>query len=215
MGSRLRQACAALMVMCLHGLCLWAWNQPVSWEHASAPDMPKAERILVSLPPLAQPLSHAPKLEKPNAVQEPNQNWRASQRDRAHAYSTSAVVSDVASNAKTEFDSVPTADSATAPSSTALNLILSHGSLKSLAAPGYAAQSAFQGRLPDTVERQVANAFAESGSWAEERIDYDHIRFRRGNTCYDITRPEAARINPMDSASTGMPWLASKPYQCR
>jgi hypothetical protein len=96
-----------------------------------------------------------------------------------------------------------------------LNLTLSPGALKSLAAPGYAAQSPFQGRVPDTMERLVANAFAETGPWTEERIDQDHIRLRRGNTCIDTERPEEARINTMNSASASLPWRASKPYRCR
>ena len=81
--------------------------------------------------------------------------------------------------------------------------------LTTLAAPGFAAQSQFHGRLPPTVERQVAAAFAESGPWTEERLDNDHIRFRRGTTCVVAERPRAAQLDPFSEASNRMPWRFS------
>jgi len=66
----------------------------------------------------------------------------------------------------------------------ALNLALSREAQKFLATPGLAARSPFQGHFPATVERQIAEAGAETGPWTEERIDSDH----RGARCCDLNR---------------------------
>ena len=65
------------------------------------------------------------------------------------------------------------------------------------------------GRLPATVERQIAGAAAEAGPWTEERIDLDHIRLRRGNTCIVLSRPEIAKMDPFSDSARRMPWAAS------
>lgn len=101
-----------------------------------------------------------------------------------------------------------TAQPPMAPAS-ALNLKLSGKTLSTLSTPGFAAQSPFQGRLPATVERRVAQAFAETGPWTEERIDNDHVRFRRGTTCVTMSRPQSAIIDPFSEASGRLPWRAS------
>jgi hypothetical protein len=91
----------------------------------------------------------------------------------------------------------------------ALNLDLSPGALKLLAAPSLAGRTPYQGKLPATIERQIAAAAAETGSWTEERIDIDHIRLRRGNTCVILSRPASARIDPFNESMRRMPWTAA------
>ena len=100
------------------------------------------------------------------------------------------------------------------PTAPALNLNLSRKAITSVAPPSFAEQSPFRGRLPTTVERQIASAAAETGPWAEERIDNDHIRFRRGNTCVNMQRPRAASIDPFSESAARIPWRASAPEHC-
>lgn len=90
-----------------------------------------------------------------------------------------------------------------------LNLGLSRKDLTALAPSGPAASSPFHGRLPATVEHIIANAAAGSGPWSEERIDNDHIRLRRGNTCVMMERPQAAALDPFSDAARRIPWRAS------
>ena len=97
----------------------------------------------------------------------------------------------------------------------ALNLNLSPRTITSVAPPSFAEQSPFHGRLPTTVERQIATAAAEAGPWTEERIDYDHIRFRRGNTCVTLQRPRAASIDPFSEAASRIPLRASGAEVCQ
>ena len=100
------------------------------------------------------------------------------------------------------------------PTAPALNLNLSRKAITSVAPPSFAEQSPFRGRLPTTVERQIASAAAETGPWTEDRIDNDHIRFRRGNTCLMLQRPRAANIDPFSDAAARIPWRASAPEHC-
>ena len=60
-----------------------------------------------------------------------------------------------------------------------------------------------------TVERRIALVAEESGPWIEERVDYDHIRLRRGNTCVMMERPAASRIDPSNDTLQRLPWLAN------
>lgn len=113
---------------------------------------------------------------------------------------------------------MPSAEAASAPQpkqvGPPLNLTLSREALKSLAAPGLAARSPFQGRLPATVERAIAEVAAETGPWTEERIDFDHIRLRRGTTCVMLSRPEIAKIDPFSDSIGRISWDATA-SQCR
>lgn len=95
-----------------------------------------------------------------------------------------------------------------------LNLNLSRKDISSAAPRSFAEQSPFRGRLPKTVERQIANAAAQTGPWTEERLDNDRIRFRRGNTCVTMQRPRAASIDPFSEAAGRIPWRSSQPEEC-
>lgn len=95
-----------------------------------------------------------------------------------------------------------------------LNLTLSREALKSLP-PSLTASSPLQGRLPVTMERKIAEAAAATGPWTEERLDNDHIRFRRGTTCVTYSRPEIAKIDPFSDSISRQPWSASLPSECQ
>jgi hypothetical protein len=134
------------------------------------------------------------------------------------AVSNAAALSSASSVPLTTGDgaATPSAGSAsTEVSGPRLNLTLSREALKTAAAPGLAARSPFQGRLPVTVERKIAEAAAETGPWIEERIDADHFRLRRGTTCVILSRPQIATIDPFNDALRRLPWGASLPSECR
>lgn len=96
----------------------------------------------------------------------------------------------------------------------ALNLTLPRGELAAILAPKIPGKSQLPQRLPKTVETIIADAFGESGPWTEERIDFDHIRLRRGNTCIMLERSVTESLFPFDEASRRVPWKANT-YRCQ
>ena len=147
---------------------------------------------------------------------------RRTHNDRAqNAATPMPVYGDKVSNAAalTSTSSVPPTPgdaSAETPkqSGSTLNLNLSREALKALV-PGLAARSPFQGRLPATIERKIAEAAAETGPWTDERIDADHILLRRGTTCVMVSRPQIAKIDPFSDSIRRLPWGVSQPSECR
>lgn len=95
------------------------------------------------------------------------------------------------------------------PATPTLNLNLPRKALAPIAPAGPAALSPFHGRLPATVAQMIANAAVDAGPWTEERIDDDHFRLRRGNTCILLERPTAAALDPFSDAARRMPWRAN------
>ena len=100
-------------------------------------------------------------------------------------------------------------------SQTPLNLNLSPKALKIKPAPSAAAMSPFHAPLPKTVESQIALAFANSGPWVEERMDDDHIRMRRGDTCVTVTRSLAEGLDAFSDHARRIPWRTGTPYKCQ
>lgn len=202
-----RQVGVGMAVMGLHLLLLSAW-----WT--SRPDMRPSRKgvdavtvtVWLKEPPTL-PIEPV-KLERPHGVSSAVRSLRRDRdnpaRDPASSMGPLAIDGDAA---------MPTTEIISAPqqkqSGSALNLSLSPEALKFLAAPSLAARSPFQGRLPATVERQIAEAAAQTGTWTEERIDLDHIRLRRGNTCIVLSRPEIAKIDPLSESMRRMPWAAT------
>ena len=202
---RARQGSVGLLVMGLHLMGLLAW-----WSMDSAmrayPKSVVAPSIAVWLPALPALSTEVAKRLRPESAPPPDRLRRGdtTQHSRAVGLALPAENGAVAA---------PSAESASAEAPTApapaLNLTLSRQALASLAAPSFADRSPFHGRLPMTVERQIAAAAAESGPWTEERIDNDHVRLRRGTTCVMMERPRAAILDPFSEAAQRMPWKAS------
>jgi len=209
---RLSKASAGLVIAGLHlaGVVVW-WSARHGLQFA--PDKALPPSVAVWLPALAQPDTkqalRAPRPLEPTASSRQRDNRKPSTpdyiADATTAPSSSGVALPVEARGSTE---------AQAPSAPALNLTLSRKDIASVAPRSFAEQSPFRGRLPKTVERQIASAAAESGPWVEERIDNDHIRFRRGNTCFTMQRPRAASIDPMNEASARMPWRKGEAEAC-
>ncbi|MDE1927008.1 MAG: hypothetical protein KGI36_07465, partial [Burkholderiales bacterium] len=68
---------------------------------------------------------------------------------------------------------------------------------------------------PETFEEKLAGAMGGDGVWRIERIDDDHRRLKRGDTCVDLQRTRAQQIDPMSPHTRDLPWLAGQPYRCR
>lgn len=200
-----RQGGMAVVVVSLHLLGVLAW-----WtvRHEVPPSRRSSEpaSITVLLPSLmAEDVSR-----KKLTPERPDRRARANMQSNTASMSLSVPTIDsvVAVPAQSASAEPPT------PAASDLNLILARKALSSLAAPGLAARTPFQGRLPATVESQIAAAAAETGPWTEERLDIDHIRYRRGNTCIMMTRPKAAMVDPFSDSIRRLPWLADK-YSCK
>ena len=203
---RQRQAGVGLLVLGLHLLAIMAWW---SQEH----HLPKLHHDSVVTPISVWlqelPKTVAPQLKAMPAHTAPTQQYSAPQKDQQHPASTAST------EPAASLDAIPAPASnsaglpAPASSAPALNLNIAPKDMASLAAPSFAAQSPFHGRLPASVERQIANAAAQTGPWTEERVDMDHIRFRRGNNCIMMERPRAAALDPFNDAYARMPWKAS------
>ena len=211
---RSSQASVGLFVLGLHLAGMLAWWTAA--QHSSMRMVPVETRlpsISVSLPALAKPETE--QVRRPQRTQDPTASTR--QRDTKKPADPS-YTADVATAPTASAISLPSEPSGPtepqAPSAPALNLNLSRKDIMSAAPRGFAEQSPFRGRLPKTVERQIASAAAETGPWTEERLDNDRIRFRRGNTCVMMQRPRAATIDPFSEAAARIPWQMSKPEEC-
>jgi hypothetical protein len=65
-----------------------------------------------------------------------------------------------------------------------------------------------------SLESKLRAAMGGSGEWEEERVDLDHVRFRRGNICVNTQRSRVATLNPSNQAASPTPWLVSEPKPC-
>lgn len=205
LAYRERQASVGLIVVGLHLMGLLAW-----WTTGSAmrayPSPVAAPSIAVWLPALPTLSTEYAKRLKPESAPPPDPQRRGDTTEHSRAAVLALPAADSAVAAPSTESASTEAPTAPAP---ALNLTLSSQALANLAAPSFADRSPFHGRLPMTVERQIAAAAAETGPWTEERIDNDHVRLRRGTTCVMMERPRAAIIDPFNEAAQRMPWKAS------
>lgn len=195
------------------GVLVW-WANQHSMQLASG--KPRLPTITVWLPAPA-----LPEAEQRRRPQRPQDRTGATGQRKDSKPSTLQQIPDVtaAGTSTNPVLSAATPDSSeavapAAPATPALNLSLSRKDIASVAPRSFADLSPFHGRQPKTVERQIANAAAQSGPWVEERIDNDRIRLRRGNICVMMERPRAASLDPMNEASGRMPWRAGKAEEC-
>lgn len=207
---RASQASVGLLVVGVHlvGVLLW-WTAEHGMQlvrHGAR--LASVAVWLPALPPLDTRQAKQPSRQH----QQPAQGASVSRKQRDstpaapnHTLDATAAPASNGVSLPTEAFKSPETTTET-PTAPALNLNLSRKAITSVAPPSFAERSPFHGRLPATVERQIATAAAETGPWAEERIDNDHIRFRRGNTCVMMQRPRAASIDPFSEAAARIPW---------
>nr|WP_315488908.1 hypothetical protein [uncultured Rhodoferax sp.] len=211
---RTRQASVGLVVLGLHlaGVLVW-WTVGQHSSMRMARVETRLPSISVSLPVLAKPDTE--QARRPQRMQDPTATTR--QRDTTKP-ADPRFTADVATAPSASGISIPLEPSSPAeeqtPGAPALNLNLSRKDISSTAPRSFAEQSPFRGRLPKTVERQIANAAAETGPWTEERLDYNRIRFRRGNTCLTMHRPNPVSIDPLSEAAGPGAWLTPGPEEC-
>lgn len=63
-------------------------------------------------------------------------------------------------------------------------------------------------------EARLQGAMGGDGRWIEERIDADRVRFRRGDTCIDLKRSQAERLDPWNQTHSAKPWVTDGPQRC-
>ena len=168
---------------------LWLRSQPAAPRSApgsaDAPRIGRAPRLPARQPP---PRSSEGSPPEPQAITLP---------------------STAANAATTPPDPAPRA--ATPP---ALNLDLPRGA----SAPWRVGHPALDDRHAQTpratFESRLAAALGGDGTWVEERIDNDRIRFRRGDTCVDVERSLVGRLEPFNNSFSPKPWLAKQPRHC-
>ncbi len=202
-----------LVIAGLHLGGVLVWWATTAHGMKLAPNSARLPTISVSLP--AHPRPDAERARRPPRAQDTAGSTR---QRHANGPANPTYTADVATVPAATGGSLPAetggpAD-AQAPAAPALNLTLSRKDIASAAPRSFAEQSPFRGRLPNTVERQIAIAAAETGPWTEERLDNDRIRFRRGNTCMTAQRPRAANLDPFSEAAARIPWRMSKPQAC-
>lgn len=210
---RCSQASAGLVVVGLHlaGMLVW-WTA----GHDMQLPPPVARLPTVSVALLAPAKPDVPAVRQNPTPQDPTRPTRPRDDDRKPTAAGPTAGTDPAPAAAALYlpPDGAAGQEAQAPVAPALNLHLSRKDITSAAPRSFAEQSPFRGRLPQTVERQIASAAAETGPWTEERIDNDRIRFRRGNTCMTAQRPRAASIDPFSESAARIPWQMSKPGEC-
>lgn len=210
---RFSQASAGLVVVGLHlaGLLVW-------WTAGRGMQLPAAAARLptVSVALLVPTKPEAPAVRQSQPPQDPTRPNRPRDDDRRPATVSPTQSADPtpATGALNLPVDGATGKEVQAPTASTLNLNLSRKDITSAAPRSFAEQSPFRGKLPKTVERQIATAAAETGPWTEERIDNDRIRFRRGNTCMTAQRPRAASLDPFSEGADRIPWRMSKPEEC-
>jgi hypothetical protein len=101
-----------------------------------------------------------------------------------------------------------------APASAPLNLALPRGASAPWRQRSGALDDARSNTPRATLESRLAGAMGGNGEWVEERVDLDHVRFRRGNTCVNLQRSRAAQIDPMARNAGSLPWLTKGEEPC-
>lgn len=208
---RASQASIGLVVVGLHLFGVLVWWTAERGMHWVRSDEQRLATIAVWLPTLA---AIDTKHKKPVAPRQ-RDNSPAEPRHTQNSTTTSASTGISAPALTEQNGSVAVQSSPQTQTEPPLNLNLSRKAIASVAPPSFAERSPFRGRLPVTVERLIASAAAETGAWTEERLDNDHIRFRRGNTCVTMQRPRAASIDPFSEAAARIPWRTSGEEQCQ
>ena len=63
-------------------------------------------------------------------------------------------------------------------------------------------------------EAQLQGSMGGDGRWVEQRIDADRVRFRRGDTCIELKRSQAERLDPWNQTNSPKPWVTDGAQRC-
>ena len=102
----------------------------------------------------------------------------------------------------------------TAPSAAPLDLRLPRGASAPWRARSPALDDARANSARASFEARLQGAMGGDGRWVEERIDADRVRFRRGDTCIDMKRSQAERLDPWNQTNSPKPWVTAGPERC-
>jgi hypothetical protein len=209
LSSRRRGAAVGAVVLVLHGLMLAGWlqlkpgldrkaadqSQPVlmlrllpppravpqptlSTANATARTAPPAPRLRPRLPPpapQAEALASPPPAASPQAITWPTE----AARPEASADRTAGAAS---------------------PPPVPLDLSLPRAASAPWRRRNPALDDSRSNDRPLTFEQRLALGMGGSGPWAEERLDPDTIRFRRGAQCQLATRTRAGQLGLANGA---------------
>ena len=201
-----------LLVLLLHGaLALVLWQLP-AWRDRGTPLQERPPMLLrlwwpetaapVQLPAPTRPkvLQAPPTRGEPQAITVPS---------TASGPPTAATTGNEATVAPVAGPTTPTQTTPTAAASTPapLNLSLPRGASAPWRQRNPALDDPRSNTAKLTLEQKLANAMGGDGSWNEERLDLDTVRWRRGNECIVATRSRAGQLELGSNGAFRNSWL--------
>ena len=201
-----------LLVLLLHGaLALVLWQLP-AWRDRGTPLQERPPMLLrlwwpetaapVQLPAPIRPkvLRAPPTRGEPQAITVPS---------TASGPPTAATTGNEATVAPVAGPTTPTQTTPTAAASTPapLNLSLPRGASAPWRQRTPALDDPRSNTAKLTLEQKLANAMGGDGSWNEERLDLDTVRWRRGNECIVATRSRAGQLELGSNGAFRNSWL--------
>lgn len=215
------RAIALGIVLLLHLVLLAGALQSAAWRlrlPTAVEPLPLQVRILWARAPTAAP----PPVQRTQATREP----RIAARGAAAAIPArpaAAAAQAITLPAPAEPDPVSLASPFPAPlalpktpalaSSAPLDLRLPRGATAPWRARSPALDDPRSNSARAGFESRLANAMA-GGDWVEERLDPDHVRFRRGDTCVTVERSRNDTLDPFNRSLFGRPGIVGKPEKC-
>jgi hypothetical protein len=182
-----------------------------------------APTVLVLLPPLQAQIKTSPQPEGKRLLG-PARTWPSLSQAATPPLAAEPAPAAISPNLQTgpaspspQPSSAATAAPLAAVASAAskpLNLSLSREAMRAL--PAAPAPQLPPPRLALTAEQHIANTLAVygNGPWVEERLDAEHVRFRRGDRCITYTRSQTAGLFPFDEAAQRTPWSSAGIQAC-
>jgi hypothetical protein len=182
--------------------------------------MPSPAPLILRLLNLAQPI----KVETPTpAVAPKTQTSTAGMATSPRAPTSAPTAAPTittfpgAASALTEAITAPNPAPSAAPASSAdapLNLALPRAASAAWRQRPAAMDDPRANTAKATFESKLQAAMGGDGRWAEERIDGDRVRFRRGGTCVDFTRTRAEQLDSFNQSFSPKPWVTPGPKPC-
>jgi hypothetical protein len=184
------------------GLVLGLWDLPVWADRVSVALNRPLLWVTVTPPPPEAPAGPAAARSRPLPLPQP------SPRQPEPQAITLPAVAVLPSAAPTEGTTATTASppAGGAPPA-ALNLSLPRGASAPWRQRNPALDDPRSNTARLTLEQKLANAMGGDGSWHEERLDLDTVRWRRGNECILATRSRAGQLELGSNGAFRNSWL--------
>lgn len=191
---------AWVLVGLLHlGLLLTLWTLPPTADRgrAASPQPALVVTLLDALRPRPTPATPATAPEAlRRSMPTPREVLRLpsppSPEPQAITLPAEPVPAPAAPAAPTDTPAPPAATAAAPPAP--LNLTLPRGASAPWRASNPALDDPRSNTAKLTMEQKLANAMGGDGEWHMERLDGDHIRYRRGAQCVLMTRSRAGQL---------------------